>query len=46
MGIYEELLIRKNKGEALILDDLAKDDFKRMFIDERKTDYDIAIRLR
>lgn len=42
MGIFEELLIRKASGDTLVLDDLSVDDLKIMFIDERKSDYEIA----
>lgn len=42
MGVYEELMAMKAKGEALKLEDLSPQDLKSMFIDEEISDLMIA----
>lgn len=42
MGLYEELLERKQRGEAHRIKNFAHTDLKRLFIDEEKSDKQIA----
>lgn len=42
MGLYEELCQRKANGEILNYENLSADDFHRMYIEEEKTDDNLA----
>ena len=42
MKIYDELINRKSNGSKLNIEQLTKEDFYFMYIEEGKTDYEIA----
>ncbi|WP_068505801.1 hypothetical protein [Paenibacillus kribbensis] len=42
MGVFERYKARKLSGETLDLDELTSADLKTMFIDEKKSDYEIS----
>ncbi|TGV31417.1 hypothetical protein EN829_032955 [Mesorhizobium sp. M00.F.Ca.ET.186.01.1.1] len=42
MGLYEELIQKKKRGEAISLDTITPDELKQLFIKEEKTDKMLA----